>query len=280
MDKYKKIAKEVDKLLTTEAGKKRFVHYLTIFKEQWTLFDRASEDRKQKIKQYRQNASKDKRLRNQKAGPPQKVYVWWDESLFETGDPTMGFWGPPDKELPSDPICLFIPVDCGVRAPKDVEEPLRNYVLLAVLRDMKLKNSSSITDEVWPEALAYKVQHFVNEFWGPGRSAAEISLDSDKIDDLESFLEKVKADLSKKKLAVTEQDTTAAKDRSKTTGSINIENFHGIIGDVQAENVQTGEHSSIHKQPKAENQNKLSVLKILGWLLAQVKWLFTNFWSK
>ena len=230
MDKYKKIAKEVDKLLTTEAGKKRFVHYLTIFKEQWTLFDRASEDRKQKIKQYRQNASKDKRLRNQKAGPPKKGYVWWDDSLFETGDPTMGFWGPPDKELPSDPICLFIPVDCSVRAPKNVEEPLRNYVLLAVLRDMKLKNSSSITDEVWPEALAYEVQHFVNEFWGPGRSAAEISLDSDKIDDLESFLEKVKADLSKKKPAGTEQDTTAAKRGDNRGWFRNHPHRYGLTG--------------------------------------------------
>lgn len=86
--------------------------------------------------------------------------------------------------------------------------------------------------------------------------------------------------------AETEQNTTLAKkekDKSKTIGSVNIQNFHGILGDVQAENVQTGNHASIHKETKAGEQNKsllIRLLQLLGWLWTQLKWLWANVWPK
>jgi len=49
---------------------------------------------------------------------------------------------------------------------------------------------------------------------------------------------------------------------------INIENFKGVLGDVQAENVQTGDHASINKQPKPE-KNKGKVKKIL-WVISAI----------
>ena len=43
---------------------------------------------------------------------------------------------------------------------------------------------------------------------------------------------------------------------SKSDQNINIQNFHGIFGNVQAENVQTGDKASIHKHNGIEKNNK------------------------
>jgi hypothetical protein len=47
----------------------------------------------------------------------------------------------------------------------------------------------------------------------------------------------------------------------------NIENFKGILGDVQAENVQTGNHASIHKQTVTAEKKKGILKKLLKWLV-------------
>jgi len=69
-----------------------------------------------------------------------------------------------------------------------------------------------------------------------------------------------KADLPNEKPEETEQKTTPAK-------IINIENFKGILGDVQAENVQTGNHASTHKQTVTAEKKKGILKKILKWLV-------------
>ncbi len=58
------------------------------------------------------------------------------------------------------------------------------------------------------------------------------------------------------------QDATPAK-------IINIENFKGVLGDVRAENVQTGDHASIYKQRKVEKKGIVKkLLRIVGFLAA------------
>ena len=47
---------------------------------------------------------------------------------------------------------------------------------------------------------------------------------------------------------------------------INIENFKGILGDVQAENVQTGNNASIHKQTVTAEKKKGILRKIPRWI--------------
>ena len=65
---------------------------------------------------------------------------------------------------------------------------------------------------------------------------------------------------------------------------IHIQNSNVILGDVnQPGNLQVGDHTQIHKQAKAEEQNKstfVRVLQFLGWLWTQVKWLWANVWPK
>ena len=76
----------------------------------------------------------------------------------------------------------------------------------------------------------------------------------------------------------TEQTTTPAKD-AKEKATINVR----ISGGIQAENVQIGNHASIQKQRKAEEQNKsplIRLLQLFGWLWTQVKWLWANVWPK
>jgi hypothetical protein len=57
----------------------------------------------------------------------------------------------------------------------------------------------------------------------------------------------------------TKQNTTPAK-------VINIGNFKGVLGDVQAENVQTGDRASIHKQPTKGGFLKIAK-RFLDWVL-------------
>jgi hypothetical protein len=77
---------------------------------------------------------------------------------------------------------------------------------------------------------------------------------------LQQIAQSARNELSAKKLAGTGRDITPAK-------IINIENFKGVLGDVQAENVQTGDYASIHKQPVTEEKKKgiiKKTLKIIG----------------
>jgi hypothetical protein len=67
----------------------------------------------------------------------------------------------------------------------------------------------------------------------------------------------VKADLAEKPIETGGNATP--------TTIINIDKIDklGVLGNVQAKNVQTGDHSSIHKQPTAEEKKKSIIWKIL-----------------
>lgn len=78
----------------------------------------------------------------------------------------------------------------------------------------------------------------------------------------------------------TKQTSGKAGDKLKTTpetegdltGSktINIGNFQGILGDVRAENVQTGQHAAINKHVEREQKKTGIVRKLLKWLVGIV----------
>ena len=59
---------------------------------------------------------------------------------------------------------------------------------------------------------------------------------------------------------------TELEDKAKEIPSINIQNSNVIVGDVQSENLQVGDHPSIQKQTKAE-ETKFS---ILGWIRKKI----------
>ena len=91
-----------------------------------------------------------------------------------------------------------------------------------------------------------------------------------------------------------------------TAKIINIGNFKGVLGDIQAENVQTGDYSSIHKQPITVEKKRGIIGKILkvivkiigaiivgiivtvvtdilgnfGWLQSIKEFIYNNLWLK
>lgn len=77
-------------------------------------------------------------------------------------------------------------------------------------------------------------------------------------------------------------DTTPAKEekeKAKTIGSIHIQNFKGILGDVQQpENLQIGDYASIHKQTKIQTKGGVKrLLKIIGAIVGFLAALLTIF---
>lgn len=62
---------------------------------------------------------------------------------------------------------------------------------------------------------------------------------------------------------------TETEQNSESTGSINIQKFKGILGNVQAGHVQTGDHASIHEQDETEKKKK-GILRKLWWIIATV----------
>ncbi len=96
-----------------------------------------------------------------------------------------------------------------------------------------------------------------------------------------------KADLARKKATETEnieqqkkdgqaeplKEPAKAKPDSALAGNINIQNFQGILGDVQAENVQTGDYTSICKHDGIEKKKKGIIKKLFGIIAAVVAFL-------
>lgn len=66
------------------------------------------------------------------------------------------------------------------------------------------------------------------------------------------------------------------KEKVKTIGSVKIQSFTGILGDVQAENLQIGDNAQIHKKPKAETKNKEKrMLQRIYWLFKKIPhWIY------
>lgn len=69
------------------------------------------------------------------------------------------------------------------------------------------------------------------------------------------------------------KEPAKAKPDSALAGNINIQNFQGILGDVQAENVQTGDHAGINKHDETEKEKKGIVKKLFGIIAAVVIFL-------
>jgi len=66
----------------------------------------------------------------------------------------------------------------------------------------------------------------------------------------------------------------ASQPKNKNHGPIfNIQNFKGILGDVQAENVQTGNHASIHKQSLTAEKKKGIIKRIPYWIYILIAFL-------
>lgn len=85
-------------------------------------------------------------------------------------------------------------------------------------------------------------------------------------EDFRVCIEMARRDVTPEKLTEIEQKTAPAK-------IINIGNFKGVLGDIQAENVQTGDYSSIHKQPVTAEKKKgiiKKILKIIGAIVVAV----------
>jgi hypothetical protein len=93
--------------------------------------------------------------------------------------------------------------------------------------------------------------------------------------------------------AETGQDATPAKEKNQAP--VIIQNFNKcLLGDVQAENVQTGYHASIYKQRKVEKKGivkkllrivgflaaMLTILHYFGWLGAIKAFIYKIVWSK
>jgi hypothetical protein len=62
--------------------------------------------------------------------------------------------------------------------------------------------------------------------------------------------------------------TPETKPDSTPVQIINVQNFKGILGNVQAENVQTGDQANINKQDEPEK--KKGILRKLWWIIAGV----------
>jgi hypothetical protein len=62
-----------------------------------------------------------------------------------------------------------------------------------------------------------------------------------------------------------EQNATPAKKENKSN-IVNIQNFKGILGDVQAETVQTGDYASIHKHLVTAEKKKGIFRRIPYWI--------------
>ncbi len=152
------------------------------------------------------------------------------------------------------------------RKPEDeLEDKLRKYFLLAVIHAHE-GNSPGLVDK---QAPATKI---VWNVYGSSNQRDEYHRGKKKRALIKAALSTVETetDLAKSP-AETEQNTTPAKEEK---ANINIQNFRGVLGDVQAENVQTGDHASIHKQPKAENKNEeRAKSSIIGWIFKKTSHL-------
>lgn len=88
----------------------------------------------------------------------------------------------------------------------------------------------------------------------------------DLADTLQQIADSAREELSSEQPAETERNAIPAK-------IFNIGSFKGVLGDIQAENVQTGDYSSIHKQPiTAERKRGIikKILKIVGAIVVAV----------
>ena len=67
------------------------------------------------------------------------------------------------------------------------------------------------------------------------------------------------------------------KSEDAAPAKIIIENFKGILGDVQAENIQTGDSASIHKHVESEGKKKGILSRIPYWIYLLVSFLAALF---
>ena len=184
--KYKpfllEIATEVERLLVNKANRKCFERYNRWFHKKWTAYKEALEQWQQKIAEYRKKSSKDGRLRNKKAGPPENGYLWYDDSPCETGDPNLGFWVPSCEKPHPDPALRFIPAPDGMPPQNHEEELEKYYVLLIIIHDWMLPSCVPIDDDARPKRLGHLGYIIDLNLADEGQSIIEIALEHVKAD--------------------------------------------------------------------------------------------------
>lgn len=141
------------------------------------------------------------------------------------------------------------------------ERQRRNYVALAIIHDNMLPETEKVNYDILPFELAGRIWEFFSPYQVFDND--DQPWYGDKKPFLESAIMSIQINVAGK--PETGGSATPAK-------IINIENFRGILADdVQAEIVQTGDSSSIHKQtiPKEKEKNIIwKILKIIGAIAA------------
>jgi len=165
----------------------------------------------------------------------------------------------------------------------EVLGPLARYVRLTIIHDKVLSGPTvePINNGIWPND-----ETIAEDFWGELQKRWDYS---------EETRAKIKEEIEAVKLDSKAGQGNVGKADSKIDQNINTQNFHGILGNVQAENVQTGDKNLIYKHTETEKKKKgifrnlwfiisaivaflsslLGVLNHLGWLES-----FKAFFSK
>ena len=286
------IANKVDKLILKPANMHRF-------RNQMKLFGKMRKAWNQKIEQHKEKAESDPRLQNEEAGTAKEGWVWdqyqgfWRPEKFPPdpmewipGSPTKD---PTDEDALPDPKEGVWPLGSPTRDPTDDEKLMCDYFLLTVIHDGAL---TGLTDKrisfdtcyrepkqgciyMWTDLDGGSIMAIPSEAMQLWKYLSKC--DHDKIRaKIERSLKHVEADLAKlpaEKETGTAPASKQEKDTAKTISTVNIQNFRGVLGDVQAENIQTGDHASIHKQIQVEKKSKASG-KVFEFFKKIIAWVF------
>jgi hypothetical protein len=121
------IANKVEELLVNQANRKVFEQYADEFHKEWTSNKETLLQWGKKAGECLEKASKDKRWRDEEAGPPETGYEW---------DYANCCWLPPSPILHT----LRLKVGHGGIVPRDATENLkRSYLWLIIIHDAKLQ---------------------------------------------------------------------------------------------------------------------------------------------
>lgn len=282
------VAEKVNEMVADSSKMERF-------RQQIKAFDEALQEEGQeydlyegKLLQYAKESAKNPRLRNKEKGPPKKGWIWKDD--FTLDEVPKGFWMPAIKEptlsrhysielSKTSDFAAVLKFIVGVREIRLSEEEALQacYVLLTVIHDMVFEYNQRvepINDDIWE----WNSEEGYLDFGSLWQEMRDKSADEIVQADIKHVLHKVEADL--KKPVETGQDITGAiideKTQAKTIGSINIQNFKGVLGDVQAEDFQIADDASIQKQAKPEwdsTGERGRIKKIAGWIFKKMWYL-------
>lgn len=166
---------------------------------------------------------------------------------------------------------------------KDADKLLCNAVILAVTHDefqeRDVTNNSVYRNKTY-KGKYFRCNKFCRDLWEKLQARPEriVDANTDIKKSLDEWLEKNKSQANggeKENKIETEEN---AESKVDLKGNIHIQNFNGILGDVQAENVQTGDNSKVLNYTNAEKNDKgifKKLLKIIFSIIAFFAALFT-----